>query len=320
LTEPLAFDQEHCMQFEMTPSGPFRLAAENEFFGGWPLFEPGRASPAMAFPVEGWRSSALVVLRQADSGIIQGEIHGVREDEGAEQAWQQSLATLSLDIDASRWPAVGQRDATIGQLQAKYSFLRPVLFHSPYEAAAAFIIGHRISIQQGRNVRQNMAKEFGDKIEAAEAQFYAFPRPQVLAELTAVKGLSAQKIERLRRVAQAALEGRLDRRQLRAMPVEPALEQLRTLQGVGPFFAQGILYRGAGLVDEVSDDDVTAQAVQRAYQLPEPPDRQAVLARAEAWRPYRMWATVLLHAWLRREAGGPQRPGGRRPKGRPKAA
>jgi 3-methyladenine DNA glycosylase/8-oxoguanine DNA glycosylase len=69
----------------------------------------------------------------------------------------------------------------------------------------------------------------------------------------------------------------------------------------------GILLRGAGLVDEVTDDDVTKEAVQLAYKLSERPDQNEVLQIAEAWRPYRMWAIVLLHVWLRREMGGPHR-------------
>ena len=76
------------------------------------------------------------------------------------------------------------------------------------------------------------------------------------------------------------------------------------------FIAQGIVLRGAGVADEVPFDDVTAQAVQQAYELPTAPDRTSILARAEAWRPYRMWATVLLHQQLRRE-GRPFRPAGR---------
>ena len=79
---------------------------------------------------------------------------------------------------------------------------------------------------------------------------------------------------------------------------------------VGAFIAQGVLIRGASLVDEVSDDEVTSQAIQSAYELPEVPDRATILRIAEPWRPYRGWATVLLHMWLRRE-GGPafKRPG-----------
>jgi DNA-3-methyladenine glycosylase II len=120
-------------------------------------------------------------------------------------------------------------------------------------------------------------------------------------------GLSAEKVERLHVVARAAAEGILDRAHLRAMPVEQALGELQELRGIGPFSAQGTLFRGAGLVDAVPDDEVTRQAVQRAYNLAKQPDHERVLEIAETWRPYRMWATVLLHVWLRREAGGPER-------------
>ena len=57
--------------------------------------------------------------------------------------------------------------------------------------------------------------------------------------------------------------------------------------------------RGAGLVDAVTDDDITPRAIQVLYGLGERPTRAAVLERAEAWRPYRMWAVVLLNVWLR---------------------
>ena len=293
------------MEFEIMPSGPFNLATANEYFGGWPPYAAGELALAMAFPLEGWGASALVVVRGGPGGLIRGEVHCAGGE--AERAWRQALAVLSLDTVGQGWPGVGQRDPVMGRLQARYNFLRPVLFHSPYEAAAAFIIGHRIRMEQGRAIRQAMAREFGEAVGPAGHEFYAFPRPQVLAALTAIKGVNPQKIERLHAVAQAALDGQLDRERLRALPVELALAQLQALPGIGPFFAQGILFRGAGLADEVTDDDTTAQAVQQAYALPALPDRRAVLSQAEAWRPYRMWATVLLHVWLRRERGGPVR-------------
>jgi DNA-3-methyladenine glycosylase II len=152
-----------------------------------------------------------------------------------------------------------------------------------------------------------MAREVGEKLQVGETAMYAFPLPQVLLELSHFKGINEVKIQRLHGIAQAALDGILDRSYLRSMPVALALEKLRTLNGIGEFFAQGILLRGAGLVDELTDDDVTKEAVQLAYQLPERPNQKAVLKLAEIWRPYRMWAEVLLHVWLHREAGGTHR-------------
>jgi DNA-3-methyladenine glycosylase II len=124
------------------------------------------------------------------------------------------------------------------------------------------------------------------------------------------------KIERLHHVARAALEGTLARARLRSQLEPDALTQLRTLPGIGEFFAQGILMRGAGLVDAVTDDDITPRAIQLLYGLGERPDRAAVLKRAEAWRPYRMWAVVLLNVWLRSQP--PEVIGRRQVRGRPK--
>ena len=74
--------------------------------------------------------------------------------------------------------------------------------------------------------------------------------------------------------------------------------------------------RGAGLVDAVTDDELTPRAIQLLYGLAERPDRAAVLERAESWRPYRMWAGVLLNVWLRSQP--PDVIGPRRPRRRPK--
>ena len=258
----------------------------------------------MAFPVEGWRTSAAVLVRQAPAAIT-GEVHGATGRE-AEAAWNQALAVLSLDVDGTGFPEVGRRDPVIGRLQERCRFLRPVCFHSPYEAAANFVIGQRSSIRQARAIRAAMAGELGDEIRVGEERLHAFPRPTVLLATAAFPGLSAEESERLHVVARAAMEGLLDRAHLRALPVEQALEALQALHGIGPFSAQGTLFRGAGLVDGVPDDDVTKQAVQRAYTLARKPDHDRVLEIAANWRPYRMWATVLLHLWLRREAGGPE--------------
>jgi DNA-3-methyladenine glycosylase II len=293
------------MRFERIVSGPFALDQTENYFGGWLRAGPERGAIAMAFPVEGWHTSAAVVMRQPQPNALQGEVYGAGGD-GA-RAWAQALAVLSADSDGAAWPVVAQRDPVMGELQARYHFLRPVLFYSPYEAAAAFLIGHRISIQQRRQISTALAERHGDAISVNGETYHAFPRPQVLAGLTEFPGVPAGKFERLHGVAAAALDGWLDRATLRAMAPDEALARLRALRGVGDFFAQGILFRGAGLVDVVTDEEVTKEAVQRAYHLPQRPSHQQVLEIAENWRPYRMWGNVLLHVWLRREQGGPHR-------------
>ena len=299
--------------FETEPEGPFHLENEALHFGGWPRLDDGGI--VMAFPVEGWAGSAAVVMSQDEDGIA-GEVHGAPDDSVAQRAWQQALATVSLDIDGGPFAEVAERDPVIGRLRTEYQDLRPVLFHSPYEAACAFLIGHRITIQQTRRIRQRMSEELGAKISVAGQTFSAFPEPQALLRLEAFPGVPSTKIERLHSAARAALDGTLDREHLRSVPEADAIKELRNLNGVGEFFAHGILMRGAGLVDAVTNDDMTPRAIELLYHLKERPDYAAVLKRAEAWRPYRMWAIVLLNVWVRSQP--PEVAGPRQIRSRPK--
>ena len=189
------------------------LAQANTYFGGWPTLPGEPDAVVMTFPVEGWRTSAAVVVRQEPSGQVVGEVHGTEDD--AEAAWKTALAALSLDHDGSGFPEVGQRDRVIGRLQEHFELMRPVCFHSPYEAAAAFVIGHRMSIAQTRSVRAKLAAEHGDAVSVGDQQFHAFPRPQVLLELERFGQIFGEKMDRLHGIAEAALAGRLDRERLR---------------------------------------------------------------------------------------------------------
>jgi DNA-3-methyladenine glycosylase II len=291
------------MMFEFVPNGLFDLANQNQYFGGWPTLKNHPQTIVMAFPVEGWQGSAAVTLRQEADGRIVGQVVGPAGI--SEKARSQALAALSLDVSAEEWPEVGKRDPVIGELQAKYAFLRPVLFHSPYEAAAGFIIGHRRSIRQKVEIMKQLAEDLGGKLEVEGQIFHAFPQPADLFSLASYKGLNEQKVERLHFIAKAALDGFLDRDYLRSLAIDDALAQLKTLPGVGPFFAQGILHRGAGLVDDITRDDLTDYAIQKAYGLAKLPNQAKIDEISKSWRPFRMWATVLLHIWVRREYGVP---------------
>jgi DNA-3-methyladenine glycosylase II len=292
--------------FELPPRGPFSLAVANTYFGGWAAMGGDSGRLVMAMPVESapgtWRTSAAVVLAQPEDGLVLADVFGA-EGEDAAAAWRQTQASLSLDFDGSGYPAVGERDPVVGRLQHEYGFLRPVCFYSPYEAAAAFVIGHRISMAQQRALRQRLAVEHGDALRVEDGEtFHAFPRPQVLLELNSFGAIAGEKMERLRGIAEAALAGQLDREHLRGMPVGEAQQNLRALRGVGEFIAAGVVLRGAGVADAIPRDEVTRKAVQYVYDLPSEPSYEEMLERAEPWRPYRMWVSVLLHAHFRRTA------------------
>jgi DNA-3-methyladenine glycosylase II len=293
--------------FRIEPLGRFSLAAASGFAGGFPAGLGARASASgllATFPVEGWRDSAAVGVWQAEDGSVHGEVHGSTD---IATVRRQVARSLSLDHDGREWESVGRRDPVLGAVQARFDWLRPVCFYSAYEAAASFVIGQRISMRQGRIVKDRLAASLGDEIEIDGALVRPFPRPERLLEATDVPGLSAVKVGRLHDLARAALDGRLDTERLRAIPEADALAELMTLPGVGPWTAQAILTRGCGPSDVLPlGDEISRTAVGAAYGLPGPPDDATWTRIAEARRPYRMWATVLLHmAWRRDQPAAP---------------
>ena len=287
---------------ELVPRGPFSLAAARSFAGGFPAGigggEVGPDSITLAFPLEGTEESAAVQLWQDDAGVVRGRSDA--PDALVAAVRRQAARALSLDHDGTGWPAVGERDPIVGRLQVEHDFLRPVCFYSAYEAATSFVIGHRISRRQSAVIKRDLAERLGDRPTIAGVEMPAFPRPSRLLELREARGLNDEKIRRLHGLARAAIDGTLDTETLRSLPEADALARLRELPGVGPFTADGILYRGCGVADGLPGSDELGRTVLRdLYQL-ESVSAADVERITDAWRPYRMWAVVLLRmGWTR---------------------
>jgi DNA-3-methyladenine glycosylase II len=255
----------------------------------------------MAFPVEGSWTHAGVVIRQRAPGVV--EVSVVGGENVAEAVTGQVRRILSLDVDGTGFSGVGRADPVIHTLQERYPGLRPVLFHSPYEAACWTIIGNRIRMAQAAMIKQRIAERHGRLIDVAGRQLASFPAPAELRAVDQPLGLSETKVERLRSIARAAQEGLLDAEALRALEPAEALQQLQQLPGIGPFSAQLILVRGAGHPDVFpANEERLHSEMREVYGLPAA--NAAELAKvAERWRPYRSWVALLLRSHREARAG-----------------
>jgi DNA-3-methyladenine glycosylase II len=253
---------------------------------------------ALAFGVDGGDRLAGVELAQDADGVVHGIVHGSAE---AQAVRAQVERVLSLDHDGTGFAAAGARDPVLGRLQAAYPGQRPVLFHSPYEAAAWGVIAQRRAVVQAAHVRREIAATYGETFTLHGEAHAAFPTPGRLAGIVPMPGLPEVKAERLRGIAAAALEGRLDAAALRAMEPDAALEALRALPGIGPFYASLILIRATGHADLLpADEPRTRKAAAHFYGLAAPPTASEFRALAEPWRPFRTWGAVLLQLGARR--------------------
>ena len=298
--------------FRVTPRGPFSLEASIRFLEGFaPAAHDGAQHPNhlhLAFPVEGaWENTVGVCIRQTSKAVV-GEIFG---EANSEAVRRQVVRILSLDVDGTEFPGVGKRDRVVGALQDSYAGLRPVLFWSPYEAAAWAIIGHRIRITQAARIKQRMSQELGEEIVVHGERLHAFPSSQRLASMDGFPGLFARKIEYLHGIAEWAMQGRLDAARLRTLGREDALEELKRLPGIGDFSAELILVRGAGEPDHFSRSERRLHgAMADAYDFQAVPSIEKLADIAEKWRPYRSWVSVLFRTELEdrtHDIAGPKR-------------
>lgn len=232
-----------------------------------------------------------------------GEVHGtVYGDAPAEEVRAQVARILSLDVDGSAWPDVGERDPVVGRLQRMFPGFRPVNWSNAYEATAWCLISTRISMRQAQGVKERMCRELGAAVDVHGHRLFNFPTPETIAQLQSFKGLFGRKVEYLNALGRAALAGELDTEVLRVLPRDEALTRLKRLPGIGEFGSQLVRLRALSAVDELpTAEPRLLEAVRIGYRLRQTPDIERLAEIAETWRPYRMWVAV---SFRRSVAGG----------------
>ena len=185
----------------------------------------------------------------------------------------------------------------LSEVHAVAPGFRPANFYSPYEAAVWSIISARRARPQGITVRKRMAEAYGVGFDLAGERTLAVPTPSRLLAVESVPGLPADRIPRLRAVAEAARQGRLSADRLRALPPDQAEAELQELPGIGPFYSALIVIRSLGHADVLSiEESRSREAIQRLYGIDHELTDAELTEIAEAWRPFRTWVTVMIRA------------------------
>lgn len=237
-----------------------------------------------------WQPVGVRVTQHGDR--LQVDVAGTGDDVPGQVA-----RILSVDVDATVVHEIARRDPVVARLVAAAPGLRPVCFWTPWEAACWAVLCQRTSMRAASAVKHGISTALGTPVTVDGRRLVTFPAPQVLLAAPAVPGVDPVKLERIRALAAAAMDGVLTAKALRALPSDDALDTLRRLPGIGPFSAGLILIRGAGAPDvfTTSEPRVLA-AIRAAYGLPETATERDYGAIASNWRPLRSWVMFWLRA------------------------
>src|ERR1700683_2596189 len=279
----------------ITPEGPFSLREAALFGFGQRSEDSWDGVMRLAFCLDGYSHQVGVELRE-QSGVVRGVLHADAEVDPA--AVQRQVArVLSLDHDGTEFTKIAGRDPVIARLVEVAPGLRPPLFYSPYEAAAWSVLSARRPAKQMMTVRQRLSEIHGRTFDLAGQRLAACPLPEALLTVESFPGITEDKIERLHGVAKAALNGQLDADRLLALDPDEAMAEPQRIKGIGPFYSSLIVIRGTGFADVLPLAEPKALALTaQLYDRPEPLSDDDFREIAEAWKPLRTWAVVLIRA------------------------
>ncbi len=205
---------------------------------------------------------------------------------------------FDLDADPRAIGAVLSRSPRLAPVLAAHPGVRVPSSWDGFEAAVRAIVGQQVSTAAARTVTARLAERFGTALETPfapgtghPALTHRFPTPAVLADadLSGI-GLTRSRAETLRTVARALLDGKVDFRPERTL--EDFVARWTALRGIGPWTAQYLALRALGHPDAFPAEDLM---LQRAFPRDAPRlSPRALIERAEAWRPWRAYAVILL--------------------------
>ncbi|MFC1720617.1 DNA-3-methyladenine glycosylase 2, partial [Pseudomonadota bacterium] len=156
----------------------------------------------------------------------------------------------------------------------------------PFEVLVRAIVGQQVSVKGATTVMGKIVRDFG---ELADGQ-YLFPGPESLADLEP----GNLPMPRARAMAIADSARAVVRKEVDLATQDSAAlaTQLTGIKGVGPWTAQYVAMRAINDPDAFLHTDLVLRKV-AAVRLSLTSD-QALLERAEAWRPWRAYAGMYL--------------------------
>ena len=185
------------------------------------------------------------------------------------------------------------RDPLLAPLVAKRPGLRVPGAWDGFEVAVRAILGQQITVVAAVNLAAKLVAEYGEPLRSVHGDglTHIFPTPDRIAQAHLL-GMPAARARALSSVAAAALAN--PNLFSPSQTLEDAIAKLRSIPGIGEWTAQYIAMRVLCEPDAFPAADIgLLRALARSEEGR--PSTAEVVARAEAWRPWRAYAAQ--HLW-----------------------
>jgi AraC family transcriptional regulator of adaptative response / DNA-3-methyladenine glycosylase II len=202
----------------------------------------------------------------------------------------QLRSLFDLDAHPTEVDAVLGKDRALGPRVRRRPGLRVPGAFDGFEVAVRAVLGQQVSVRAATTLAGRLVQRFGVPTAAPAPLTHVFPSAHALARArvddVAELGMPTARAAAVIRLASEMASGlRLER----GVPLEPTLDRLRALPGIGEWTAQYLAMRALSWPDAFPASDL---GVLKALGVK---NARLSTSRAEAFRPWRAYAT--LHLW-----------------------
>jgi AraC family transcriptional regulator of adaptative response / DNA-3-methyladenine glycosylase II len=204
-------------------------------------------------------------------------------------------AMFDLDADPERIRERLGEDPRLRTLVRRRPGLRVPGGWDRFELGVRAILGQQVTVRGAVTLASRLVREFGGTLAGPDGELTStFPQPRSLVSrsLARAVGMPESRARAIRGFARAVDSGELELDP--AGGLDPAVQSIRALPGVGEWTAQYIAMRALREPDAFPASDL---GIRRALADGDSlPSIQAVKAAAEPWRPWRAYAAM--HLWV----------------------
>jgi AraC family transcriptional regulator of adaptative response / DNA-3-methyladenine glycosylase II len=244
---------------------------------------------------------------EAKDENIRLSLHGIATTE-VFKVVQRVREMLDLDAPVDDIRDTFSADEQLGKIIARWPGIRVPGAWDGFELTVRAILGQQVSVKAATTIAGRIAERYGEAIEAplsthARSDNFnitrVFPTPEKLARARFNNiGLVTSRAETIRRVASAVLHGDISFEAVQ--DPDEFCARLTSIRGIGDWTAQYVAMRALKFPDAFPHSDLgLLKAVSKKTRI----SPAELLGRAEAWRPWRAYAALLLWSSLSGSGG-----------------
>jgi AraC family transcriptional regulator of adaptative response / DNA-3-methyladenine glycosylase II len=240
-------------------------------------------------------SSGLIELRDGGDHLSLS-LHGIVTNQ-LFSIVQRVRALFDLDASTHDIAQVLRADKVLAPLLKRHAGVRVPGCWDGFELTVRAILGQQISVSAATTLGGRIVDRYGEHLTAQiesmpDTPNRLFPPPQKLARAKLERlGIIGSRAETIRSVAKAAVAGEISYDA--AAPADVFLNSLTAIKGIGDWTAEYVSMRAMKNPDAFPASDLgLLRAFDRTGQERMKPSE--LLKRAEAWRPWRAYAALLL--------------------------